>query len=516
MNKIFYIAALTALIYTSCKKDEDLTMPRLFRPVPAGALVADSNTVVASWQQIAGATTYKIEVSRDTFRTIDMTVLIDSNTAIIKKLLFNQLYQLQVKAVAKDTTMDSKWSYLGAVKTLSSIFKLPGVSDITLNSVRARWTTKGAPVTSIKIVRTADNSVVATVPLSATDQTNEFKIIEGLDATTQYLMYLYSDNDERGYVSFTTKAPFTGAIIDLTGITGRPGVLADTLPIVPSGSTILLKRGETYTISATTSLGKTLTIMSVPDLQNPVQAKLYITSNFNFAAGSTIDYIEFNDLHMYSDNYGSRYVFNNTNNANIGKLIFNDSRIEIFRGLCRLQGGVVNISDFIINNCIVDSIGNYFVLNINATSKVDNIAITNSTFYKVESVITSASASNTVTVSDCTFNEAPMGNNKNSYFDYGANAITNGFNISNCIFGTGKISSGAITVRDIKVGSGTVVGLSNNYKTADHITGGNEFPVITAYNRTSVQLWQAPYSGDFKIADQSFPGRNSTGDPRWR
>ena len=152
MNKTFHILALTAFIYTSCKKDKDLTAPRLFRPVAAGALTADSNTIVASWQQIAGATAYKIEVSRDTFRTIDMSISIDSNAAIIKKLLFNQLYQLQVKAVAQDTTMDSKWSYLGAVKTLSSIFKFPGISDITQSSVKARWITKGAPVTSIKVV----------------------------------------------------------------------------------------------------------------------------------------------------------------------------------------------------------------------------------------------------------------------------------------------------------------------------------------------------------------------------
>jgi hypothetical protein len=382
--------------------------------------------------------------------------------------------------------------------------------------VRARWITKGAPVTSIKVVKTADKSVVATVPLSAADQTNEFRIIDGLDASTQYIMYLYSDNDERGYVNFATKAPFTGAIIDLTGITGRPGVLADTLPRVPSGSTILLKRGETYTISSATSLDKTLTISSVPDLNNPVQAKLYFTSNFNFAAGATIDHIEFNDLHMSSDNYGSRYVFNNSNNANIGRLSFINSRIEIFRGMCRLQGGVVNINDFVIDNCIVDSIREYHVLNINSTSRIENVSLLNSTFYKVDAVIASASGGNTVTISDCTFNEAPLGNNKNAYINYGSNAITNGVNISNCIFGIGRLSGSSTTIRDILVGGGTVVGLSNNYKTSDHTTGADAFPTTTPYNRKSTELWLAPYSGDFKIADQSFPGRSSAGDPRWR
>lgn len=517
MNKTLYILALTALVYASCKKD-DLRPSRLFRPVSAGDLTADSNTIMASWQKIGGATSYVVEVSRDTFRTIDLSLSVDSNEAVVKKLLFNQLYQVQVKAVAPDTAMNSKWSNLGAVKTLSSILKMPGIDDITFNSVRARWTNKGAPVTSLKIIKSADSSVIATVTLSATDVTNEYVVIDGLTADTRYTIYLYSDKDERGYVAFSTKVPFSGTVIDLTAITGRPGVLLDTLPVIPSGSTILLKRGETYNMSTTTSLNKTLIFMSGPDLSNTAQAKIYFTSNFTFAAGSTIDSIEFNDLHLFSDNYTSRYVFNNTNSANIGKLKFMNSRMEIFRGMVRLQSGTLNMNDFIIDNCIVDSISNYFVLTVGTTtSKVNNISMTNSTFYKVEGVIASAQTSNSVLISDCTFNEAPLGNSKNFYVDYNANVIANGITIKNSLFGIGKISAGATTVKDLRLGSGTLVTVSNNYKTDDHKTvTGNDIPAITPSIRTSVQLWQDPYNGNFKIADQTFAGRNSTGALRWR
>src|SRR5688500_7082135 len=98
MNKIIYILALTAFVYASCKKNDDLEPSRLFRPVRAGELSADSNTIVASWQKIAGATNYVVEVSRDTFRTIDLSLSVDTSEAVVKKLLFNQLYQVQVKA----------------------------------------------------------------------------------------------------------------------------------------------------------------------------------------------------------------------------------------------------------------------------------------------------------------------------------------------------------------------------------------------------------------------------------
>ncbi len=108
-------------------------------------------------------------------------------------------------------------------------------------------------------------------------------------------------------------------------------------------------------------------------------------------------------------------------------------------------------------------------MNINDASRIENVSMLNSTFYKVDGVIASASAANTVTISDCTFNEAPLGNNKNYYFDYGSNAVTNGVNISNCIFGTGKVSGSSTTVKEVRAGSGTVIGMTNNYKTADHV-----------------------------------------------
>lgn len=516
MKKISVILAITSCIYISCKKKDDTAPSRLFRPVIAGELTADSNTVVASWQKIAGAAAYALELSRDTFRTTDLSLSLDTNAAVVKKLLFNQLYQVRVKAIAADTLLNSKWSDLGAVKTLSSILKVPGIDDITYNSVRVRWTTKGAAVTSIKIVKAADNALVSTVALTAGDLVNEFKVAEGLEASTRYIIFLYSGNEERGYADFTTKAPFSGTIVDLTAITGRPGVLADTLPLIPSGSTVLLKRGETYNISSTVSLNKSLVIMSAPDLSNTTQAKIFFTSNFNFEAGTVIDSLEFNDIYLLGDNYGGRYVFNNSNSATVGKIKFVNSRAEIFRGMVRLQSGTTNVNDFIIDNCIIDSIGNYFILNIGASSRINHISITNSTIYKVEGVIASAQGSAAVLISDCTFSEAPLGNSKNYYVDYNANEVANGITVSNCIFGIGKDSKGAITVKDVRAGAGTVIGASNNYRTSDHLSAGNDFPNIITYTRPALQLWQAPGIGDFKIADNAYPGRNSTGDPRWR
>ena len=516
MNKIVCIFAGLLFILAGCKKNDILGEARLFRPVIEGQLIADSNTIAASWQKISGAKQYRFQVSRDTFKTIDRNLVLDTNMAVVKGLLFNQLYQLQVMAIAPDTVLNSKWSNLGAIRTLTSILKVPGIDDITFSSVRVRWTTKGAPVTAVKIVKKPDNAVVAQVNLDATDVLNEYKIVTGLTAATPYTIYLYSGTDERGYADFTTKAPFNGSVIDLTGITGKPSILADTIPKVTSGSTILLKRGETYNIASAINLDKSLIIMSAPDLSVTTQAKIYFTSNFNFAANATIDSLEFNDVFMYSDNYTSRYVFNTTNNANVGKIKFMNSTVEIFRGILRLQSGTTNVGSLIINNSIVDSLQGYGVVTIGTTTtKLDNIIFSNSTFYKCEKVISSSSTSASVLIESCTFNESPAGNNS-YYIDYNANGVTNGITVSNCIFGIGKNSAGAFNVKDLRASAATIINANNNFRTSDHISTGNDLPNIVIYNRTAAQLWTNPALGNFKIADNTFPGRSTSGDPRWR
>ncbi|MEI6946455.1 DUF5123 domain-containing protein [Paraflavisolibacter sp. H34] len=516
MKKTVFTFAAALSLLAACKKSEDLEAPRLFRPQKAEELSADSNTIVASWLRVAEARSYEVQLSRDTFKTVDATLTLDSNHAVFKKLRFNQLYQVQVKALAPDSLKHSRWSYLGALKTLSSILKVPAIDDITMNSVRVRWTTKGAPVTSVKVIKTADSAVVATADLTAADRASESKILGGLEPGTEYTILMYSDADLRGDVPFRSKAPFSGVVINLTGITGRPNVLADTLPLIPAGSTVLLKRGETYTIATGYSFDKSLVIMSGPDLATTAQAKLLFTSSWSFAGGANVDSVEFNDVYLYGDNVGSRYIFNNTNSANIGKLKFMNSRMEIFRGMVRLQSGTLNLGHLVINNSIVDSIGNYGMINIAASSKIDNITFTNSTFYKIEGVVASSSAANSVLIDNCTFNETPLGNNKNFYFDWGSQNVAAGITVSNCIFGTGKNSNNAFTVKGIRAGSATTIGTINNYRTADYVSGGNDFTNSIISNRTSLQLWQAPASGDFKIMDATFPGRNTTGDPRWR
>ena len=443
MRKLIFALTIMILTLSACKKTEQLTGPdRLFRPVLKEALASEGNWIAVSWEPIKDAVSYTVEVSKDSFHTIISSATVDTTYHLFDNLKWEQLYQVQVKANAKDSSKSSKFSNLGSIKTpkFPTILNTPGLSDLTDNAVKVSWTNSGATVTSVKILKTSDSSVVKQVNLTSTDITNQYRIVSGLSGSTGYTIFLYSGSSVRGWADFMTKAPYAGTVIDLRGIAGRPSVLSDTLPSIPSGSTVLLDRSQIYNISSTTNLDKSLGITSGADLIVSTQANIYFTSNFNFTANAVIDSIEFNDVHMYSDNYGSRYVFNTTNGATVGKLKFVNSKVEIFRGIVRLQSGATTVNNYIVNNCVIDSISGYGLIQVdNATCKADNIVITNSTIYKAEKVITStkqASGSTSVLISNCTFNEVITGSN--TYIDYGSTNVTNGITVSNCIFGIGK------------------------------------------------------------------------------
>jgi hypothetical protein len=523
-NKTSYRNLLVAcsvilFAFAACKKTEDFAQVRLFRPV-VKTLESEGNWVRATWQPIKDAKSYSVQISRDTFRTIDQSVVIDTNSVLFENLLWNQFYQVQVKAIATDTTFNSKISFLGSIKTpkFPTIMLSPTISDVTDEAIKVRWVNSGAAVTSIKILKLSDSSLVRDVPLTTADAAAQFKVISGLASATTYVVYLYSGTTIRGWDNFTTKAPLSGSIIDLRGITGRPSVIIDTLPVIPAGSTIILKRGESYTISSTTNLSKAVKFISGSDLTIPGQALINLPSNFNVVASSVIDYVDFEDVYLKGTDYTAKYVFNISNACNIGRISFEGCHMEIFRGVCRLQSAVINVTDFKINNCTIDSVSNYGVVNVdNVNCKIDNISITNSTIYKTEKVVTSKQNSTSVLINNCTFNECVLGNSTSSFIvDYNTLNVANGVTISNCIFGVGKPNAGNVTVRDIRVGATTIVNATNNYYTSDRNVSALPVPFVNIYPNPATTLFLDPFNGDFKINDATFAGKNTSGDPRWR
>lgn len=521
-----FITALLAATIVSCKKDEaeKPVLPRQFKP---GNIIVTATETQAKLEWAASLfttgkkVTYTVQLSKDsTFpdgsilseKKVDTTATTFTDDIMTPR----QIYFARVKADSLGSTAQSGWvnsSRFGI--SGEQIFLALSASDIIDNAVLLKWrTTPGLT----RIVITPQSGTPFTVNLTPTDLTAEKRIISGLTPNTQYSAEIFDATKSKGYLVFRTAVPLSGNIIDLRPITGRPSVLADTIPQIADASTVILKRGETYTISAALNLSKSVKIISGSDLTNPDQAIISLPNNFNITAGSTIGFLDFQDVSLIATDYTSKYVFNISNASTITRIGFESCRIENMRGVVRLQTAVINVTNFIVNNCIIDSISNYGVINIdNVNCAVTNISIKNSTIYKTEKVVTSKQNSTTVVIENCTFNEAPFGNSTSSFIvDYGALNVTGGINITNCIFGKGKPNGTNILVRDVRAGSGTSIGSLNNYITSDHTVTANPLTPVTSYAGTSLALWQDPLNGNFRFADNNFAGRTTAGDPRWR
>lgn len=521
MHKHFNIRILFACLclmtlLPACDKDDFEEPVRLFRPV-VKELVSEGNWIEANWQPIKGAESYSIAISKDTFKTTLNILLVDTNMHLFENLEWEKSYQFQVRANAKDTMYNSKWSVLGGIKTpkFPTILNTPGINDVTDEAVKVSWTTGGAAVTAIKILLYSDSSVVKNVTLTNDDVTNGSKIIPALASNTQYIIFLYSGTTVRGWANFTTKQPFAGTIVDLRNITA-PSTLRDTIPDIPSGSIVLLQRGMTYLIDQQVNLGKTVTILSGDDLAISAQATIAFTSNFNFEGGSMVDSLVFRNVIIKggaSNSYSNHYLINATNVANIGKINLENCRVEMLRGIFRLRNGST-IGSITVSDCIIDSISGYSVIALENATTVQNIAIRRSTIYKAEKIVASAAGGNSVIIEDCTINEAPNGGNY--VIDFASTNVTAGIIMRNCIIGIGKSNAGNTTGRGIRVGAATSIDASNNYSTSDYTVASNPIPNLTPYGKKSTELWTDPVNGDFTFKDNSFPGKSNSGDPRWR
>ncbi|MGV3540962.1 MAG: DUF5123 domain-containing protein [Rufibacter sp.] len=518
------LVAMAGLVSCDPEEDEE-NMQQLRMFMPTGQIKATSgeSQVVLAWEASlfsTGNVDYTVEIAADTLfatpvlysavaDTTNITIT-DDNVPVKQKLF------ARIKTNAQGNVPESKW-------VVSNGFSIRGVQlfndipvkteDITDYSVRLRFTARPGVT---RVVVTPVGGAAKEVQLSANDLTAGFIIVEGLASGTNYTAEIFAGTKSNGVTTFQTKEPLSGNIIDLRSIEGRPGVLQDTITQIPNGSTIILKRGQTYTITGTTNLSKSVTITSGSDLTEPNLAAIYFTSNFNIVAGSSIDQILFKDVNMSSDNATSRYVFNISNASTITNMTFDNVKASMFRGIVRLQSAPTTINNFLVNNSVIDSIGSYGVINVDvATSQVQNITIKNSTIYKAEKIVVSKNNSTSVLLENITVNESPTsGQYLVDYSTSGTNNVTNGILIKNSIFGIGK--AGNLTIRGVRANTSTLVEVSGSYATSDHVETNFLTPNLTAYSGTSLDLWADPKNGNFTFKDQNFAGKNSAGDPRWR
>lgn len=543
--KMFLFLCLSVVSFYACQADEQVfEKTRLFRPVLTnGKLEAEGNVIIVNIGKLKEAIGYTLEVSRDTFKTIDYTINTDLNNLEINEeligegLFWNTLYQVRATAHAADPQYDSKVSDLGNVQTerFPTILNIPAVYDVTDIAARVTWAVAGEAVTSMKVF--AGNDLKLKTPLfPATTVTSSQQLagesfVYGLSPETKYQIAIYSGTTLRGWVDYTTRVadinPNGPGVIDIRADTS-PTAIDNALATAPDGATILVKRGMTYDMPIY-AFNKSVTIRAAYGFGEK-KAKLFKNGNMNIASGTNIDHIRFIDLEIRGKDYAANYVFNpSSGNTVINELTFDNCKIGTVRGVIRLRGTNASINTYEIKNSIVDSIGGYGILTCDTqpasgsdwklTANVKNIKLTNSTFNKVQVGIVSKNNSESIQVEGCTFA------NYNNYFRYtvnGYNNVTNGISIKNSIFGHSwdetRVATTWTTTGIDGLGN-TSFDVGNCYTTSD-ITwaSGKLVPNLlpNTYSKGQNDLWVDPQNNDLNFKDKSFVGRTTAGDPRWR
>lgn len=544
--KLLLPLVLCIACFMACSDDDQdqYEKTRLFRPVLNEELYALGNSIIVDMGSLKDAESYSFEVSRDTFATIDYSFKTDTSFVTIDKtlvgeeLFWNTLYQIRVTAHAADPQYDSKVSELGNVRTqrFPTILNIPKSYDVTDVAARVSWTPTGAAVTSMQVFAAEDlklsTPLMDPISVSAEQQTAGESFVYGLEPQTQYQIAIYSGEEIRGWVNYTTKKqgidPNSPNVIDLTE-DESPTAVANAVASAADGAIILVKRGVTYDLPEE-DLTKSITIQAAYGF-GPQKAKLYTTGNWNIAANSNIDHINFIDLEIRGEDFSGDYVFNpNTDNVYVRQLSFENCEIGTLRGIVRIRG-TVEIDNYIINNSVVDSIGGYGIITTDTdpsdpmTAHVNNIVLSNSTFNKIDTGIQSRNNSQSLLIESCTFANfiVPGGRLFRYRGGDGNNNVINGITIQNSIFGHSWDQSASGEFGSIQgIGEGleqTNISLLNNYSTQNFaFDQGKEIPGFTVgnYNSTQEDLWVNPEVNDFNFKDTGFSGKYTAGDPRWR
>ena len=87
-----FLLAVVVLGFMSCEKDEVVAYKesRLFRPVLSADLYAEGNTIIAEMGNFKDATGYMVEVSRDSFATVEYEVQVDTSVVRINEDLIRE------------------------------------------------------------------------------------------------------------------------------------------------------------------------------------------------------------------------------------------------------------------------------------------------------------------------------------------------------------------------------------------------------------------------------------------
>lgn len=526
---IFMVAA--SAIFTACKKVEEpgaFTPSRVFTP---GSISATGGETTASitWRASNFSNGRNVNYTVEISESIDFStpvvftkVVADSTRLVVtdNDLAIKTPFYARVKGNATAQSAGSAgWAYTKDPFTITGEQLFLPVDPGTLLATTAvlAWRPSEG-LTRITVTPTAGGTTLE-FPLSATDLTAGEKEVTGLTALTAYTANIYRGTANKGTITFTTspQRPTGPNVTVVAPGTDLKALLESSVP----GAVFVLQQGGVYDISAEAILpnNAAFTIWGDAGPNKPV----LVANTIRLPASAGTIKFENIDITGFTNNDPTlakrAYIFNQGVATVTEAIIFESCTIRnLANNPLRLQGSnTITIGNTTINNCVVYDISaaqTYAVIHNNAAaSRINNITLTNSTFYNVRIglVLHNAQPTQSLTVTNCTIYD--ILDNTRALIDYNAQAAGT-FNFDRNILSKTKTSDN--TARGIRIGGSSVSVSADNYITNDFTTSSNPIGGASAYSGSATALFEGPETGNFRIKDATFPGRTTAGDPRWR
>jgi hypothetical protein len=561
LNYIKYMALclLIGASATGCKEDELGDAPRLFRPIVS--LDNKTNNIVATWDNIKGATTYELELFKVIGEDEAKNPILESYTQAstpsspytFTDLTWDEKYVVKIRAIGAG--IESQVYETDAISVIYPT-KIIGVRTIDVAAL-ITWKTDGTPITYIKIVPDNGGTTVET-DISDADFNSGQITIYGLQPETAYKAYAYSGEKQTLDTYEGRIAVKTAAGEDFDAIYGAGKYLdlrayeyPDTLKSAEikavmdatEGLAIILKGGFSYKVNNTIKLNKSVTFVTGLSLAG--NAIFVQSGGLQSNTGAVIENITFKKIDFISDialttpisattdaGFGGRQVYNvNGTTSVVNNMLFENCSIQGYRAIVRMQAANEGVRNLTFEGCTLNGIGNQgAVTTTNLAAYLEKVTFSNSTITNTvmlfDARVTNSGSLN-IDIKDCTFCYAPMEatGNGTPLFRLGATSTT--LTVTNTVFGPSMktLSSaggtyqpgptGAITL----VGTATTLGVTNSYKTNfDWTTVGTATYPLDGLESLSVDetgLFTAPAEDNYTIK-YNFSGAKTAGAKKWR
>ncbi|WP_158275226.1 DUF4957 domain-containing protein [Pedobacter sp. HMWF019] len=527
---VYSIMMLAGLLVglVSCKKTEGPSEPaRIFKP-SAVKIVSGETSAKLTWTApilSAGAKlAYTIDFSTDSlFSSIKYSTT--SDTAGVKvtdeNIRVRTKYFARIKANATSTQPESKY-------IVSSSFQISGTqlfrpvieTEIKETSVTLRYT-QTSGLSSIVLTPSTGNPITTT--LTAADA--GFKVISGLHAGTKYSAELFLGSKSVGFLSFTTPAATTYAVVLSPGddISAAVATAADNAVIGLNDGTYNVPLGITLS-------GKTITLKSLSDNPDATIVNFKGFTLLGTGAGIKVAGINLNGTANSATYFADlTSASSNAAAANFTTITVDNCYIHgIGTGLIRGdRSSSYTIGAISFRNSLVYDItgsSSYYAFHLDKLVFA-SLTVNQCTFYNITPGLLNCKTTLSAAIPNISFTSSTFNNfGFNSlYVVMNASANPVNFTMKDCILANTP-RSGTVLGVILSTGTGSSGSFTfNNYFNLKATVGGTDLTIPSTINQTANQTinlgwtidrttFELPVGSALRTASST---GGAIGDPRW-